>query len=284
MACAVWFSGASAQELAAEGPQSFEATPENAASPFGGLSLAPTRVVLDPSSPSEQVTLYNTGSAPVTYRAELIEFEALVDGGYAPVEGEATPAWSAARWLRYAPRQWTLEPGERQAIRVLARAPRDTPAGEYRSHLRFSTIPTVDPVDEDEPADIDPDDREINIKVGLEYGVTIPVILRTGEVEGGAEISQAELTPATGDAPAQVAVTLTRTGNRSDYGMVRLLDAEGDEAGLLRGVAVFPPLTERRVTIPVGGEGVPVLAVYETELRRGVPDIRLAEAPITTSP
>lgn len=263
-----------------EGPIPFDAIPADAVSPFGGLSISPTRLVLEPGETSAQVSLFNSSGKTVTYRIEAVELEALREGGYSAVAEGEIPAWSAAQWLRYAPRQVTLAPGERQVVKVIARAPRTSPAGEYRSHLRFSSIPTVKPVEDGETSGENDNeaDRSVAVSVGLEYRVTIPVILRLGELTGGTEIVSAERHVVAATGQDEVRVTLRRTGSRSDYGVIRVLDASGAELGMVRGISVLAPLITRTVTIPLSASGTAANAVYEIEKRTGVPGERLAEA------
>jgi fimbrial chaperone protein len=267
-------------EPAVEGPLPFDAVPADAVSPFGGLSILPTRIVLEPGATSGQVTLFNSGSQAITYRIEALELEALAEGGYRPVVEGDVPDWSASRWLRYAPRQVTLGPNERQVIKIIARAPRDVAPGEYRSHLRFSSIPVVEPVKEGAPDEgNDETERSVAVTVGLEYRITIPVLLRLGELEGGAKINTAriETDPETGEARALI--TLSRTGQRSDYGVVRVTDASGAEVGLLRGVAILPPLDRRTVAIPFRPDAqLPLRISYQIEDRQGQTGRTLAEA------
>ena len=258
-------ASAQSDDPVADGPTPFDAVPADAATPFGGLSLTPTRVTLEPGQGVENVTLYNSGTQAVTYRIEIAELEALTEGGYAPLEEGVTPDWSAARYLRYAPRQVTLQGGERQVIKIISRAPRDLPTSELRSHLRFSSIPTVAPVDEAETGSDDAPKDTVEVSVGLEYRITIPVILRTGAGAEGTGIASARATRDASGAP-QVEVELIRSAAWSDHGVVRVLDAAGEELGLQRGVSVLPPLKMRRVRIPINPElGEPARVVFERE-------------------
>lgn len=255
--------------LQADGPMPFDAVPADAASPFGGVSISPTRVVLEGAERSGQVTLYNSGSKPVTYRIETVDMEPLEQGGYKEPEAGASPvSWSAVPIMRYAPRQVTLNAGERQVVKILSRARRDTPPGEYRTHLRFSTIPLVE--DADQAPQDSTDSKTVSVSVGLEYRITIPLILRVGDLSGGTKIASVALEP-TGDGQRQDAVVrLERTGEKSDYTRIRLLDSGGAEIGLLKGISVLPPLAARNVRVPIKTAGAqPAKVVLETNPTRG---------------
>lgn len=260
----------------ADGPLPFDALPADAASPFGGMAISPTRVVLDAGGRGASVTLYNSGGAPVTYRIDEVELGLDEQGNYRQLaDGEAAP-WAATPYLRFSPRQVTLQPGQRQAVRIIARAPRDLPAGELRSHLSISSIPLVTPVENTPEAPAEPGkDRTVAITVGLDYRITIPVLLRTGQPAGGTIIEAAVPDP-NGESPALM-VTLARTGQRSDYGVLRAFDAAGAEIGLLRGVAVLPPGRTRTVRLPLQGDRPAVRLTYAEEDAGALKGALLAE-------
>lgn len=259
-----------------DGPLPFDALPADAASPFGGMAISPTRVVLDAGGRGASVTLYNSGGSAVTYRIEDVELALDEMGNYRSLEeGEEAP-WAAMPYLRYSPRQVTLQPGQRQSVRIISRAPRDLPTGEFRSHLSFSSIPLVqDAAETEDTATDDEAAGTVSVSVGLDFRITIPVLLRVGQPEGGSAILSA--IPAEAGA-GTLQVTLARTGQRGDYGVLRAFDSAGNQIGMLRGIGILPPATTRIVSLPlqdeqtaarvtfsqddVGPDAGPVLAEY----------------------
>lgn len=250
---------------AQEGPLPFDSVPADAASPFGGMAITPTRVVLDNGGAGEQVTLYNNGNAPVTYRIDAVDLGLDAAGDYVALTEGAEAPWSALPFVRYSPRQVTLHPGQRQSVRIIARAPRDMAAGEYRGHLSFSTIPLVDkPISQTAKAHV-AEQQTVSVSVALDYRITIPILLRTGRPEGGSAIEAA--TPeVTADGRTQLRISLRRTGQRSDYGTLRAYDSDGKEVGTVAGVSVLPPTDTRIVPMPIEQNARPVRLVYEEEL------------------
>jgi hypothetical protein len=80
------------------------------------------------------------------------------------------------------------------------------------------------------------------------YGVTIPVIVRAGQLSATAAISDPKLVTIAGR--QGISFELTRTGSRSVYGDVRLVRKGADPLLLSRGIAVYAELDHRTVALP----------------------------------
>ena len=209
----------------------------------GDLLVAPTRIILNGGRGTE-VILKNIGSETATYRvsAELRRMNA--DGTLVDVK-DPTPAEKAAQdMIVFAPRKVTLPPNQPQAVRVSARAPQGLADGEYRVHLLFRAIPEPTPVTAPQDA------RGLAFKLIPIYGVTIPVIVRLGNLQAKAGIASVELIKQGGkDA---VSLELSRAGDRSTYGEIRVMKAGVKEPiALVKGIAVYKEVTQRRVVVPV---------------------------------
>jgi hypothetical protein len=82
------------------------------------------------------------------------------------------------------------------------------------------------------------------------YGVTIPVVIRMGNLQAKVGIANVKLTQQEGK-PA-VALDLTRAGDRSVFGDVRVFKAGiKDPIAVQRGVAVYTEIGARHMVIPV---------------------------------
>ncbi len=211
----------------------------------GDLLVAPTRLVLN-GGRSAEVILNNIGEEPATYRISA-EFRRMnADGSLEEVPNPTAAEKAAADMLIFAPRRITLAPHEPQSIRIAARPPAGLPDGEYRVHLLFRAIPPTTPVTQAaaEPA------KGVSFKLTPVYGVTIPVIVRLGNLSVQAGISNVHLEKHDGK-PA-VALELSRTGTRSTFGEIRVLKAGvKDPIALSRAVAVYTEINERAVVVPV---------------------------------
>jgi P pilus assembly chaperone PapD len=221
------------------------AAPGPASAGVGDLLVAPTRIVLDGRRGTELV-LNNIGDEPATYRIS-VEFRRMTaDGDLADVAEPTARDKATEEMIIYAPRRVTLAPRQPQSIRIAARAPEGLPDGEYRVHMLFRAVPPPTPVAA--PGAEPP--KGLQLQLIPVYGVTIPVIVRLGNLDAKAGIANVKLE--TRDGKPAVGLDLTRAGSRSTYGEVRVLKA-GAKApvALAKGVAVYTELDRRHVTVPI---------------------------------
>lgn len=211
----------------------------------GDLLVAPTRLVLNGGRGAE-VILNNIGDEPATYRIS-VEFRRMKEDG--TLEEVATPTATdktAEDMIIYAPRRVTLAPREPQSIRIAARPPAGLPDGEYRVHLLFRAIPPATPVASPASAPA----KGLSFKLTPVYGVTIPVIVRLGNLDVQAGISNVRLEHH--DGKDEIALDISRSGSRSTFGEVRVLKpGVKDPIALQRAVAVYTELNKREVVLPI---------------------------------
>jgi len=221
------------------------AIPAPASAGIGDLLVAPTRIVLD-GRKSTEIVLNNIGDAPATYRIS-VEFRRMTaDGDLVDVADPTDRDKTAADMIVYAPRRVSLAPHQPQSIRIAARAPQGLPDGEYRVHLLFRAIPPAKPV---APTDKEPV-KGLHLQLIPIYGVTIPVIVRLGNLQASAGISNVHLDR--NGAKAAVDLDLSRTGTRSTFGEVRVLKPGiKDPVAIQRAVAIYTEIGTRHVSIPV---------------------------------
>ena len=215
---------------------------------FGDLLVAPTRLVLDGRKGAE-VILNNVGENTATYRIS-VEFRRMKEDG--TLEDVATPSErekQAEEMIVYAPRRVTLAPREPQVIRVAARPAAGLPDGEYRVHMLFRAIPPANPVDA--PTSSQP--KGISFALIPVYGVTIPVIVRLGNLQVKSTIENPQLETKGGQ--RSVGLDLTRSGDRSTYGELRVLKSGvKDPIAVQRAVAIYTEVGKRRVSVPLDGK------------------------------
>lgn len=209
------------------------------------LLVAPTRVVLDGNRGTE-VILNNIGSEEATYRISLELRRMTPDGGLEEVTTPNAAEQAALDMIRYAPRRVTLPPNQPQAIRIGARVPPELPDGEYRVHMLFRAVPEATPA----TGASNSNDGTFSIRLIPIYGVTIPVIVRNGNLQATAAISNPHIVSQDGRQAIQF--TLSRQGDRSTYGEV-VVTRPGLDAPIVRarGIAAYTEIASRTVTLPV---------------------------------
>jgi P pilus assembly chaperone PapD len=251
--------------------------PGDANAGVGDLLVAPTRIVLDGRRGTE-IILNNIGDEPATYRISVELRRMTPDGDLVDVSEPNAEEKAAEDMILYAPRRVTLAPHDPQTIRIAARPPQGLRDGEYRVHLLFRAIPPVTPIAAT-PAEAP---KGLNLQLTPIYGVTIPVIVRLGNLEAKAGISNVALEKSNGR--SLVRLDLSRTGSRSTYGEVRVLKAGvKDPIALLKGVAVYTEINSRHVAVPVdpsyqGEVTGPVTVQYLETSQDGVDKIAETQA------
>jgi P pilus assembly chaperone PapD len=225
----------------------------------GDLLVAPTRVVLDGPRGAE-IVLNNIGTEIATYRISLEIKRMTADGALEDVAIDATSGTekAAVDMISYSPKKVVLPPNQPQTIRIGTRLPQGLPDGEYRVHMLFRAIPAATA-----PAALDaPPASGVSIALTPIYGVTIPVIVRQGKLEAQAALSnpRLEADDENPDAPMALKMDISRTGNRSVYGEIRVFKPGVAEPLIaVRGIAVYTEVGARTLSLPLPKEAVAAL-------------------------
>lgn len=216
----------------------------------GDLLVAPTRVVMNGGG-SAEVVLSNIGSAPATYRitVELRRMDGEGDFSDVPEESANAVERAALDMIRYAPRRITLLPGQPQAVRISARPAPELPDGEYRVHMGFRAIPAAMTPEE---AAKEAAAGGLSIRLTPVYGITIPVFVRKGRLEASAALSNPRFVKE-GD-QTFVELDMSRTGQRSVFGMIEAKTARGEAVFQQRGIAIYPEVNQRKLRVAITPE------------------------------
>ena len=212
----------------------------------GDLLVAPTRIVLNGSRGTE-IVLSNIGDDVATYRVSVELRRMKPDGSLEDVAQASDREKTAQNMILYAPRRVTIAPNQPQTIRIAARAPAGLADGEYRAHLLFRAVPAPRPVAPPAPV------KGVSFELIPIYGVTIPVVVRLGNLSAKVGIANIALAQQ-GGKPA-VSLDLTRAGDRSVFGDVRVFKAGiKDPIAIQRGVAIYTEIGTRHMVIPLKPE------------------------------
>lgn len=181
---------------------------------FSNLLIHPTRVNLTPDLRTFVITVGNTANVPATYELSWSEKRALPQGGYEALDGKEVEAInSVSDMVRFSPRRVTLNPGERQSVKLLLRRSRGLSDGEFRSHLRFKAVPG----DSDSPNSAS---KLTSMKVNVVLNFAIPVALQVGNYNADIAIDSATIVINQRDGNSIVTTTVLREGLHSTWGNV----------------------------------------------------------------
>lgn len=212
----------------------------------GNLLITPRRVVFEGQKQSQELTLANTGADTAKYAVSFIQYRMTDDGSFVAIESPDEGQLFADKYLRFFPRTVTLPPNGSQVIRMQYRKMADMQIGEYRSHVYFRAIPNEKPLGEEEAVG---DTNTIGIKLVPIFGISIPVIIRNGDLDVALNLSDANIDLKSDTIPL-LGVTFNRSGTKSVYGdlTVNWVSPEGEtiEVGIVRGIAVYTPNKTRK--------------------------------------
>jgi fimbrial chaperone protein len=186
----------------------------------GNLMVTPTRIVFEQRDRSAQVTLVNQGDQTSSFRITFLRQNMTENGQFIPVAEGETGMFSDSM-IRFSPRQVSLPPGQSQVIRLSLRRPGDMADGEYRSHMLFQALP--DPASSNVEALTQQAPEGITIELIPIIGISIPVIVRQGELNSTVTLTNAEIVLADqSSGGATISVDINRRGNSSTYGDLRV--------------------------------------------------------------
>jgi len=215
----------------------------------GDLLVTPSRIVFEGNKQKEQLNLLNMGQDTATYSISFVQRNMKEDGSFVTIEKPDSGQMFADPYLRIFPRQVTLAPREPQIILVQYRRKADMAAGEYRSHLYFRSEQNYKPLGMGKS---DNDTKLLNVQLVPIFGVSIPIIIRTGEVSVSATLSNLELLPPQGTTQ-NMKLTINRKGNISTYGdiTVQYIPVQGKPVlvATVGGVGVYSNISKRNMVL-----------------------------------
>jgi len=231
------------------------------------LNITPKRLTFSRGERTAAVYIFNRGTSAATFDISLVERVMLPDGsirgaseaGSDPtLRGPVERLRSAKGMVVATPRRATLAPGAGQTIRVRVSPPVDAASAEYRSHLTVATVPPRDAGVTAEDAASGRGDQ-LTFRITTIYGLSIPVIIRTGAVDARGEIRNVRLAEAMlspdGLAPPKATLVvkfdLARTGSSSLFGNVEVRGRGRQPLATARGFGVYTEVESRSIQIPL---------------------------------
>ena len=213
------------------------------------VDILPRKIVIEPRERGAELTVLNLYDQPSLYRVSLLNYRQNEDGSYETLDHPLSEAFDPAKTIRFSPKQFTVEPGGRQKIRLSLRKPANLPEGEYRFHLLATRFPTKD----NQPENT----KGIQLNMTMNVGVAIPIVVRHGQLSVEAAIDSAQILPPsqTKRNRPELLTTISRTGNSSAVGKLTImLETPGQSArkiGYIDNMNIFTELDRRTIAVPL---------------------------------
>lgn len=210
----------------------------------GDLLISPLRIVFEGSKKSQEINLANVGKDTATYVISVVDIRMKDDGSFESITTPDTGQNFAGPYLRFFPRKVTLAPNEAQVVKIQLIKTNELKPGEYRSHLYFRAVPDERPLG-DRPSK--KDSASISIQLTPIFGITIPAIIRIGDYDANATMTNFSFTN-DNNQPA-LSFTFKRTGSMSVYGDIKVdhvsPDGKVTQVKIVKGIGVYTPNTVR---------------------------------------
>jgi hypothetical protein len=192
--------------------------------------------------------IINGGAKPEAYRLGWRHYRMDEDGNITEVHEEdfGDDIKPVVDMVRFAPRRIAIPPGATQQVRLMLRRPSKLPDGEYRSHfwVKPESIPT--------PFESAQVSKGASVEMKVMVGMTVPVIVRQGNLTADVRISDAKLVH--NKDRMKLDFTAHRTGERSVYGDFEFVCTSGGRdliASMSRGSAIYSEISKRHMSFNI---------------------------------
>lgn len=232
------------------------------------LQVFPTRVLLTDSKRVAQLSLRQLSDKPVRYKISFVYYKMSPDGSMAPLPDASAGERTAAKLVRFSPREVTLPPNTEQVVRLVSLPSGKLESGDYRVHIQFEPQP--------EETTADAGGEKVTMKLEARVSVAVPITVRRGDALASAKMKDFLLKKEP-DGRSVLSLKLQKEGAGFLFGdfLVKGKDADGQDLTLasMNGVASYIP--ERLTQIPLDPEalqkwrGGPVQVEYRRSTEEG---------------
>lgn len=209
---------------------------------YANISIYPFSVDFKDNSRKrvQSVRVINSSDKPQTYRVSMVDFTQDENGKLKEVKSSET---SAAPYVSWSPRQFTLQPKAVQTVNVARRSLAKAKDGEYVSHLKISEVSLGAPKINQDKGNSD----SISMKIDVLFAVTIPVTVE----KGNDLVAKTSLVSWKKVGNDKLNITLKREGNKSSRINAYVLDGKNKELGKVKGIKIYMSTDTLNIDIPL---------------------------------
>jgi len=170
------------------------------------LFVSPHRVDIPPDGRIEELNVANKSDVKRRYDLQVIN-QVMTENG--TTERLDDFPYSAEKMLVFRPKRFTLEPGERQVVRVMVKRPKGLADGDYHSHLLFREVPLRN---QERDGFKEEGASKASFEIQALYGVAVPMVVQHGTVNSVMDFISAALTKDE-NGRSGLAIEFSRSGN-----------------------------------------------------------------------
>jgi len=217
------------------------------------ISLTTYRMYLDNNNRTESFIMFNNRYDKEKCSIKIKHFNFDENGKMSAYKKAELPDNSAVPWVRYSPKNFTVERGRPQTVRFSMRRKANVTPQEYRSYLSVSCDKALQEIntEEGQPA-TNPNGPSFRAKPKLVQNV--PLVIRTGKLQATAEFDDIKVVG------KKLTAKLIRKGDRSLYGQLALIDKRNNTAlGYKNSVSIYTETSSYAFDFSLASKDTPPL-------------------------
>jgi hypothetical protein len=208
---------------------------------FATVGVSDTYILLESNTRNASFTVFNRSDEPHDYKITFVHFTQDKQGGYKPLDKETDIVKFADTFLIYTPKQFHLEAGGSQVIRMQKKSMVTALDGEYVSHILIAEQPPV--VDNSEVAK---KSDKMEFVINQVFATSFPIVLRKGNLTLDVNSTDVIFKKEKNNMTAQFTINIK--GNKSLRADVFIKD--GDKIiSLMKGANIFLSSKTRDVVL-----------------------------------
>ncbi|HKK46736.1 MAG TPA: hypothetical protein VJ964_14515 [Balneolaceae bacterium] len=181
------------------------------------VSIAPTALFFDNQSRFSSLTVSNGGQQAQEISISMEFGYPTSKNGNLVITKDSTLAdeKSMADWIKVFPKNFTLQPQQRQVVRFVARPPSGLKPGGYWSRVKIKSNPVSPPIES-------VGKNQVGAQINLVVNQVIAAQYRTKNANTGIDVSSVNFTQIDSTHTGKIAVNMKQTGNAPFVGSISL--------------------------------------------------------------
>ncbi|WP_448567978.1 fimbria/pilus periplasmic chaperone [Thalassotalea ganghwensis] len=208
------------------------------------VGISTYRLYLDPAHDNEDFIVTNKLDRPQKCSLGFLHYQYDESGNINDMPLKTTPENSASKLVRLSPKHFTIEAKQRQTVRFTLRRKKDTLPVEHRAFVTVNCIPQKTAAEENATKS---DKNLARFKLSPQLVHNIPLVIRPKRLQASVKFEDVRIENET------LFFNLVRSGERSVYGKIKLLDKNTSEIlKESRNLVMYPETINKSFEMKIG--------------------------------